>query len=63
MEHIAHHRCVVCDDKDRRLAELQRERWLLRDALHDLVALYASTTGHDPTFVQKGKTALSRGEE
>jgi len=32
----------------------------LVDALHDLTALYHSTPGHDPTFVDKGRAALAR---
>ncbi len=30
------------------------------DTLRDLTALYASTKGHDPVFVQKGQAAIQK---
>lgn len=32
------------------------------EALRDLIALYSSTDGHDPSFVKKGMTAIRKAE-
>ena len=36
---------------------------VMLEALKDLVALYAGSPGHDPTFVKKGLYAIAKAEQ